>query len=172
MDLKANTPAKIKQAIQSIKTSGKKLDAKIHEVAVQCMIHAKKQGDVTLFASLVNAMPKSSRQKALVQWGMDHAPIKMIHDKATREYKGKMEKDWTQNIEDKFNLEKAAATPFWEHSNEQAPQAQPMTFEKIMKRYEALRNQVHKAIESGDIPEEQAALVQNFVGQLDSIKVQ
>ncbi len=64
----------IQKRISSIRNRGAKMDRDIHETAVLCLTHARDHGDITLLSKLVEAMPKSSRRKALIAWAVAHAP--------------------------------------------------------------------------------------------------
>lgn len=59
------TQADIVTAIESIRTTGKKLDLMIQTAACSIIAHVEKHGDITLINTLVDAMPNGSRVNAL-----------------------------------------------------------------------------------------------------------
>lgn len=113
----------IKKAIDAIARTGKKLDADIHTAAVSCLNHAEQHGDVTLCTRLVNAMPKSSRRKALVVWFVKFGPLAFNEkEKAFKVAKGKEVKQ--------YDIEAAAETPFFDLTAERNPE--PYTLDKLV----------------------------------------
>lgn len=112
----ATTKSAILKRINSIRTRGARIDRDIHETGVDCMIHARDHGDVTLLTRLSEAMPKSSRRKAMVAWVIAHAPLKYN----TNEEKFTLNKKRAKE-DGAWQIEEAAATPFWEFTQEKAP---------------------------------------------------
>ena len=62
------SPKLIGASIRSIATTGKKLDARIHAAACALLSRSDAHRDCSLVSSLINAMPKSARRKALIAW--------------------------------------------------------------------------------------------------------
>ena len=60
----------LSKAIVSIGNRAKKLDHDIHVAGVSCLWHADQHGDVTLMQSLINALGKSQRRNALIEWAI------------------------------------------------------------------------------------------------------
>jgi len=75
-----NTSTVAKRNIKTIKTSGAKLDTLIHTTAVILMQRAHDHGDTSLVASLLDAMPKGGRPKALKAWFETFSPIRVNGD--------------------------------------------------------------------------------------------
>ena len=68
----------MKQAQRDVKlisAAGKKLDERIHNVAVSGVAHCLMYGDTTLISDLCRAMPKSGRGNALKQWFTKYLPV-------------------------------------------------------------------------------------------------
>lgn len=66
----------IKQANKTIKLiseAGRKLDQRIHDVAVSGLAHFLQHGDTTLISELCHAMPRSARGNALKFWMTKHS---------------------------------------------------------------------------------------------------
>lgn len=104
--------SKLGTAITSIANRGKRLDDDVHKAGVSCLYHAREHGDITLFARLVEALPRGTRRLAFIQWAQDHAPVEH-DDGAFTLTKGRKADD--------FDLVGAAVTPFWDHTKEVAP---------------------------------------------------
>jgi len=60
--------AEVSKQIESIARRAKKLDHDIHVVAVSCLHHANKHGDVTLMQKLIESLGKSQRRNAVIAW--------------------------------------------------------------------------------------------------------
>ena len=58
----------VRAQIELVKTRSKKLDDQVWTVAVSCLFHADKHGDVTLMQELINAMGRSQRRNAVIAW--------------------------------------------------------------------------------------------------------
>lgn len=70
------------KGIASISKRGATLDRDIGTLAASAVAHAAIHGDVTLFASLLNAMPKGSRSATLLAWVQSCAPISASYNTA------------------------------------------------------------------------------------------
>lgn len=112
----ATTKSAILKRISSIRTRGARIDRDIHETGVDCMIHARDHGDVSLMTKLAEAMPKSSRRKALVAWVIAHAPLKYNQNEEKFNLNKKRAKE-----EGAWQVEEAAAVPFWDYTVEPNP---------------------------------------------------
>ena len=69
MDIK-----QLNKNIRSIGQRGKNLDNLIQDTAIGGIAHGIEHGNNTPLTMLVCAMPKSSRQKALIKYIADHTP--------------------------------------------------------------------------------------------------
>jgi len=138
---------KLKAAIKSIANRGKKLDADIHVAATSVLEHVKQHGDTTVVASLVSAMPKSARRKALIHWVKAFAPISVEQDKSGK-VTAKLNPIREADKSD-FAIEDAFETPFWDFTPEK--EVKPMTFEKLMAYVEK------HAVEIDGVSDEEAA---------------
>lgn len=104
----------ILKRITSIRNRGARMDRDIHETGVLCLEHARDHGDVTLATKLVDAMPKSSRRKALIAWFTNHGPMR---------YSAKNEQFTLkkQRQPSDFLVDEANTVPFWEFTKERTP---------------------------------------------------
>jgi hypothetical protein len=68
----------LKTSIRTIATAGSKLDARIHATACALLERAADHRDCSLVPSLVEAMPKSSRRKALIAWFHAYSNVRIV----------------------------------------------------------------------------------------------
>jgi len=111
---------------------------------------------VTLLSKLVDAMPKSSRRKALIAWASAHAPVQYQQKQEQFKLRKKREDaDW--------HLDEADAVPFWDFTKEKNPTQYDLQkaingFVKSLKKAneqgnlnasrESIEQQVHEALVS------------------------
>lgn len=98
----------ITQAITSIATRGKKLEKDIHVIAVSCLNHADKHGDITLANRLIAAVPTMARKNALRDWFLAFG--KFSYDAKS--------KSLVFNKTGVTLLQDAMVTPFWDFKPE------------------------------------------------------
>lgn len=136
--------------IEKVKTSGAELDTLIHTTAVQCMLHAKEHGDVTLAQRLMEAMPKASRALALKDWYHKFSPMRL---------EGKVGiLKATQKGYNAFRVEEADAEPFWTEAEQ--PAKKPLTLAAMLKIAQGLPKRL-----------EDAAAEDNFTGDIDKARL-
>lgn len=102
-------PANLTQIDTNIKwigRTGKKLDAIIHATACAIIVHAQQHGDCSRAKTLLDAMPKSGRAKALLAWFETMSPIRFNGDGEVGLLADKEKRVWM--------VDEAKATPFWE----------------------------------------------------------
>lgn len=129
----------IQKRITSIRNRGAKMDRDIHETAVLCLTHASEHGDITLLSKLAEAMPKSTRRKALIAWAVAHAPITFSEKQEQFKLKKKRnESDW--------HIEEADAVPFWDYTKEKKPAQYDLS-----KAVNGLVRTIRKANEQGNL---------------------
>jgi hypothetical protein len=106
-----------KQAIQTIsliKSGGKKLDDRIHQVGVSGLSHYLDNGDLTALSNLCHAMPKSGRGNALNYWVTRFANVTW-NKKA---YAGKGGFVKIKSAEERVaDVQGAMNSPFWEKTD-------------------------------------------------------
>lgn len=105
---------KLSASIGSIRSSGQKLDARIHATAHALMARALSHKDCSLVGGLIDAMPKSARRKALIAWFTAFSNVVILTDKAGK-VTAKMHSPGTKSFKDDAEalLDKAWAKPFW-----------------------------------------------------------
>ena len=150
MTIDMKTAPQVKASIKTIATAGAKLQTSIHETAIQCLMHAKQHGDVTLLASLLDAMPRSTRREDFKTWVFAFAPIAISFDKKQGKH---VCKGVNITDEDNWKLEEAEATPFWELTVDKASQ-QFYTPEQLVKALQSLASraerEANKQLEAGE----------------------
>ena len=123
----------IKQArktITLIAQAGRKLDERIHSVAVAGLHHFFESGDLDILSDLVLAMPKSARGNALTYWITMHAPVKW--DKKARAGKqgykknGEIPENWGEIVES------ANAEPFFNKTDTEQAVFDPDKYAKAV----------------------------------------
>lgn len=100
-----------RKTISLIATAGRKMDERIHAVAVAGLHHFFESGDLDILSDLVHAMPKSTRGNALHFWITRFAPVKW--DKKARAGKGGFKKAGDNPTEWGAVVQEADADPFW-----------------------------------------------------------
>ena len=164
------TTAQVKGAIKTIAKAGAKLQESIHETAMQTLMHAKQHGDVTLLASLLDAMPRSTRREDCKTWVFAHAPIAIAYNKKENKHVCK-----GVNITDEGNwkLEEAEATPFWKFTEDKASTV--YTPENLLKALQGLAKKAEREADKEGVAEEDAvklkamsAQVETFAGTLNA----
>lgn len=73
--------AAIDKAIASIKNRGAKLDNDIQIAGLSVLAHTAEHGDTGVMDRLVNAMPKSARKLALVEWMLAYGCARKLDPK-------------------------------------------------------------------------------------------
>lgn len=113
-----------KKTITLISDAGKKLDERIHLVAVSGIAHCLQHKDTTLISELVHAMPKSARGNALKFFLTKYLPIKW--DSKAHGGKGGYKLNKDHGIDSMHWAQKAAtvlaadASPFYMKEDKEA----------------------------------------------------
>lgn len=143
-------------AISEIKRKGTELDDHIHLVAVSCLAHAEKHGDVTLATQLVRAMPRSGRKQALVYWFGQHGPLSWNREKDQFNItKGKEKAP--------FNVAGGEENPFYDFTVEKDPA--PFTVDKLVGY---VMRKVKQAKEKGQLKDGDMQKLKDQIGQLEA----
>lgn len=99
----------IKSDQDVIRVNLTKLDAAIHANAVQCMLHAQKHGDTSLFRRLVIDIIDDKtgyRRQALIGWMREFSPMELSKD--VIKLTGTL-----NDLPRPWRIEEANKTPFW-----------------------------------------------------------
>lgn len=134
---------KVQASIKSIALRGKNFDTDVHNTAVQCLLHAKQHGDVSLMAKLVTVMPKSSRQLALIEWVNTFSPIVLRRNPKTKMFEGKLVKGYTDA---NFKIDEANNTAFYDLTSEREPTQ--YTSDTFIRRLEGMIKAIERASEN------------------------
>ena len=126
----------IKSAIASIGRRGKKLDNDIQDCGLACIAHIEAHGDVTLFESLYDNMPKGSRRNALVAWGIEFGKVRLLTEAEIAKLKAADKPVPTFKYDGKATTNLAGATDMpW---TEFKPEPSPAEAMDVMAAIEAL----------------------------------
>ncbi len=112
-----NETKSIIRQINSVCRRATTLQTDIHNVAVRCMEHAEKHGDVSLMYKLFWGLPSGQRRKALLVWVEAFSPISI--NATDPNHKCGLLKEGVNKNYRPFNIEGAKATPYFEYSNEE-----------------------------------------------------
>ena len=93
MDIK-----QLSSKIKLIKSNGAKLDALIQEVALGCIEHAAKHGDVRPANQLWDAMPNGSRRNALSMYLVQYGAMRVNTGKDKEQARFKFQKDFETDV--------------------------------------------------------------------------
>lgn len=100
--------------VMSIAERGVKLDSDIHLAACSVLAHTAAHRNKTLIGNLVDALPKSARRKALIDWFEAFGPYKIGYINAAVVMPKADTPEWIAYTDDFENtIEKACLTPFW-----------------------------------------------------------
>lgn len=100
--------SKFNALLDTIKTSGAKLEQQVHQAAVSALYHAGEHGDVTGMKRLIDVLPGFARRNALIAWAIAFGKFAPSEDGKSVDYAKHATTD----------LEKGEATPFWEFKPE------------------------------------------------------
>jgi hypothetical protein len=152
----------IDKNIRSITGNIAKLNGLIHDTGMLIMRHANDHGDCTRALVLVKAMPASFRRGLLVGWFERNSPIRM---NLTNDKVGMLKaeaKGYTP-----FNLEAAAAVPFYVEASTKAPgEAKQYDTEAFDKAFDSFISRMNKQIKDGNVPEGDLAAIEARINVL------
>jgi len=135
--------SKFNALLDTIKSSGAKLEQQVHQAAVSALYHADQHGDVTGMQRLIDVLPGFARRNALIAWAIAFGKFAPSED-------GKSV-DFAKH--GKTDLEKAEATPFWEFKPEPAfkPFDLQAELSKLVARAEKASKDERNGIDSDDL---------------------
>lgn len=180
------TKKSIETAIEVIRAKGKEYQADLHSVAVQCLMHFEKHGDLSLANTLTNgALPKSIRRAALVYWFAANSPClyldndKFVTEKnrdeatpLTSTWKRKLCKDKSDTAAE-FDIQNAVQVPFFILTAQTEPKT--MDIDSVCKSVETLVKKIKKAVKdeafNGD-KKDLVALASNLDNLVPSAEVE
>lgn len=163
------TAADIIADISKVVAADGKLDITVHNLAVECLEHARPHsegghGDFTLFARLIGDVKTAggvsygrgvrSRRLGLLEWATKFSPIRVNGDGVM----GVLPE--TSKVYVPFNVEAAQATPFYDLSGEAGRRAtnNPFGIQQMLGRIGSFSKAIDKAVEAGTLEGDEAAL--------------
>lgn len=174
----ATTLKSIDKRIATFTTNRDKLRNDAHEIAMLILNHAapvaagpnaQGTGDCTRALRLCEAMPKSWAEQ-MVAWFKKFSPIRVVVKNGKCEYAPDYKKlDADQKVNG-WNLEGAAALPFWEATEE--PDAKPiLDFAALVKMVEGLSKRIAKKVEDGEVKPEDMASAKAIADKIGGLKL-
>ena len=154
---------KLNEKIADVATKGKTLDTLIHRTAVSCVYHAREHGDSTQLRELVDAMPKSGRRKALIDWVEAHVPVDKSEDEKGMSKTRDTKDGYTLKLRkgrkpEEFLLAECAAKPFWDYTPDRS--TAPMTLNRALASFERA---LKKAVTQGKASESDVKILTDAV---------
>lgn len=134
---------KLHKLLDSIKTTGAKLELDVHTAGVSAMHHCDQHGDTGFMARLIDVLPGFARRNALIAWAIAFGKFKPTEDGKSVEF----------DKHSKTDLSAAEKTPFWEFKPEPAFQPFDLQAElaKLLKRAEKSLKDERNSIDSDDL---------------------
>lgn len=159
--------AQMAARFRKITTDYGKINQYVHETAMLIINHAKEHGDCSTAQGLVNAMPRSARKLALINWFGKFSPIVVKDDP---EWVAKMHKEGTKLFVP-FDIEGAAETPWYDL-------ADSMGAEKVYSLDDLLKigpaadaKRIRQRIEKGEVEASAVPAALAYAEYLEGIKV-
>lgn len=175
----ATTLKSIDKRIATFTTNRDKLRNDAHEIAMLVVNHAaptacgpnaQGTGDCTRMLRLMQAMP-SSWAEQMDYWLRQFTPIRVVVKNGKCEYS--KEYKALGSAEEKveaWNLEGAAATPYYEAKKEEAPKP-ALDFEALCKMVEGLGKRIAKKVEDNEVKPEDRASAEAIAKQISALKL-
>jgi hypothetical protein len=175
----ATTLKSIDKRIATFTTNRDKLRNDAHEIAMLIVNHAaptacgpnaQGTGDCTRMLRLMQAMP-SSWAEQMDFWLRKFTPIRVIVKNGKCEYS--KEYKALSSAEEKveaWDLEGAAATPYYEAKKEEAPKP-ALDFEALCKMVEGLGKRIAKKVEDGEVKPEDMESAKAIAAKVSAIKL-
>jgi hypothetical protein len=159
MDLK-----KIDAAIRQVKTNGAKWNTLVHTTAVAILNHAQANGDCTRALALVEAMPKSVKRAALIEWFAEYSPIGMnVKERKVRFHKA------DAKAYRPFDVEKAEANPWFKREKAQGEDLPDTTLDEAHKRIFKLAKALQTRIDNGEVAANDRFALEGVVADLNAL---
>jgi hypothetical protein len=117
------------------------VDETIHTLACSALTHASEHGDNTLCTRLVNAMPKSGRKAALVEWFVKFGALTWVKIGEEQKFK--------KSERRAYNLDGAYITPFYDLTPDTVPK--PFDLKMLLKMIEQATKKATKGRSEGSL---------------------
>ena len=131
----------INKGISAFSKSMAHVDETVHILACSALTHASEHGDNTLCTKLVQAMPKSGRKAALVEWFVKFGALTWVKIGEEQKFK--------KSERRAYDLETAYVTPFYDLTPDTVPQ--PFDLKKLLKMIEQATKKAQKGREAGTL---------------------
>lgn len=158
--------ARMKARLTVISSNAAKLNTYIHETAMQILAHAQEHGDCTFALKLTLAMPASMRRTMLIKWFETFSPV-TVKLPGTGNPDGKVGINKGKNAKP-FDLEGAAATPFYELA-EQEPEDKVYTLAELIKMVQGLGKRIEGKIDKGEVGDNDRDAARALVSKIEGV---
>lgn len=119
--------------VSSIAERGIKLDADMHLAACSVLAHTAAHRNKTLIGNLVEALPKSARRKALIDWFERFGPYRIGYTNCAVVMPKADTPEWVAYMDDfEQIIERACDTPFWLEKETGAKDKKPLDMSAII----------------------------------------
>lgn len=131
----------IQKGINSFHKSVAHVDETVHLLACSALTHAAEHGDSTLCTMLVQAMPKSGRRAALIEWNTKFGALTWVKIGEEQKFK--------KSAKRVYDLEGAYKTPFYDLTEDRVPK--PFDLSMLVKMLEKAVAKAEKGKEEGSL---------------------
>jgi hypothetical protein len=155
---------KIDQNIKLVKRDGAAWNLLVHTTAVAILVHAQETGDCTRALALVEAMPKSVKRAALIEWFAEYSPIGMnVKERKVRFHKP------DAKAYNPFDVEKAEANPWHERDSVKKEDLPDTTLEEAHKKLFKLAAAFEKRLDDGEVAANDREAIAGVVADLKAL---
>jgi hypothetical protein len=159
MDLK-----EIDRNIKAVKRNGVAWNNLVHTTAVAILSHAQEHGDCTRALALVEAMPKSTKRAALIEWFAEYSPIGMnVKERKVRFHKP------DAKAYNPFDVEKATDNPWFDRESAKKEDLPDTTLEEAHKKLFKLAASFEKRLDDGEVAANDREAIAGVVADLKAL---
>ena len=131
----------IQSGINTFSKSVAHVDETVHTLACSALTHASEHGDNTLCTMLVQAMPKSGRKAALVEWFTKFGALTWVKIGEEQKFK--------KSERRQYDLDGAYVTPFYDLTPDSVPK--PFDLKMLLKMIEQATKKAQKGRTEGSL---------------------
>lgn len=158
----------IKTDQDGIKTTLAALDLRIHQNAVQCLIHAEIHGDTSLMRRLLVDIIDTKngyRRQGLINWMRKHSPMELSADNINL--------SGTDEKGDKrpFLVEQANKTPFWTDKDNAERVARPVFQQALTGKFDQAIREFESALANTQVVNGKPAAINPDKAYYDGVKL-
>ena len=123
------TIKQLKTQIVSVRGNSVKLREQIQEVLISCSFHAMKDGQVTPFNDLLDAVGKTAKAENIALWAKKHGCVLVKNERFTVNATARKERPVTSEADfEEYEAEMRASTPWYEMTTN-SPEPKPFNLD-------------------------------------------